>query len=431
MATPLFDALQQQLATKRERFFMPGHKGVLAYPLSEAAPFDMTELPLTGSLFEDTEPFLSIEKTIEAFYHSGKSLLSAGGSTLCIQTMLSLFCPPQSKVLMARHSHVAAIHSAALLDLRPVWLYADKASGVGTAGVITAAGVRTALCQSPDVSAVYLTSPDYFGSMVDVAAISEVCREFSVPLLIDNAHGPHLTFFGLHPMELCADACCDSLHKTLPCMTGAAVLHLQDAALAKAARRRMSMFGSTSPSYPILLSIDFAAAQLSELRQDYIQLAKEVAVLRCLAEQKGIWATIGDCDPLRIALLFAEGKRETTLQLLADCSIEAEYLSDRHIVLLPSLQTNLGFIRQLIDKLQPLDEPPYLPLLPKTEKAMEIRQAIFSPTRAVAVEESIGLIAAQTLATCPPGLPILMPGERISKHTVKYFTGIIETVMVY
>ncbi|MEG1774406.1 MAG: DegT/DnrJ/EryC1/StrS family aminotransferase, partial [Oscillospiraceae bacterium] len=199
MSAPLCEALTRQLAKGRERFHMPGHKGLLPFPLDGCAPFDVTELPETGCLYDGEGPMIETEAAFSAFYHSGATLLSTGGSTLCIQTMLALFCPPGTRVLMARASHLAAVNAAALLGLEPQWLLPDEPSGVGTPGRISPAAVRAALWAG-DCGALYLTSPDYFGALHDLRGISAVCREFGVPLLVDNAHGAQLGLFeGLHP----------------------------------------------------------------------------------------------------------------------------------------------------------------------------------------------------------------------------------------
>ena len=261
MKPPLLDALEKQIGAGRARFHMPGHKGILPPPLCEAPAYDFTELPLTGSLFEGIGPMAETERAFSAFYNSGASLLSAGGSTLCIQAMLALGASPGGKIAAGRNCHAAAVNAMALLGLEPVWLYPDEPSGTALPGRVSPALVGRALRENPDLQAVYLTSPDYFGVLCDVEAIAEICHRRRVPLLVDNAHGAHLAFFGLHPMALGADLCCDSLHKTLPALTGAALLHLRDGARAEEARARMALFGSTSPSYLILLSVDLLAAR--------------------------------------------------------------------------------------------------------------------------------------------------------------------------
>lgn len=430
MSTPLYNAILAQLETGRARYFMPGHKGILPAPLSEVAPFDVTEVPLTGSLFEETEPFLSVERTIEEYYKSGKSLLSAGGSTLCIQAMLSTFCPPKSSILAARNSHVALVNCSALLDLRPIWLYPDTEGGIEMAGTLSPEAVSAALKENPEVSAVYLTSPDYFGCMPNIPAIAAICHEHHVPLLIDNAHGAHLAFFDLHPMQLGADACCDSFHKTLPCLTGAAVLHLADKTRAARARRMMSVFGSTSPSYPILLSIDLAVGNLPMLCKEYQSLSEKVAKLRAVAMEKGVFATVGRVDPVRISLLFKKGKRQATIDLLTQCGIEPEYVSDRHVVLLPSIQSDLRCVYDLIERLAPLCEAPSVAKIQAPIQALTPREAYFAITEDTPVEKCVGRIAAETKSICPPGLPLIMPGEVISEAVCEKLSGTISTVVV-
>lgn len=425
MSAPLYAAIRRYLEKKRERLHMPGHKGLLPPPLSDCAPFDVTELPDTGCLYDGEGAPTETEAEFCRLYNSGATLLSAGGSTLCIQTMLSLFGPDGTKILMTRAAHHAAVNAAALLNLEPVWLFPDEATGVQTTGRISPAAVEAALRTNPDVSAVYLTSPDYFGTMCDISAIASVAHAFKKPLLVDNAHGAHLAFFeGLHPITLGADACCDSLHKTLPALTGAALLHLKDAAMSADARRRMAAFGSTSPSYLIMLSADLLLPRWQTLKADYHALAEQVALLRRLAAQKGVWATACDdaapFDPVRIALLFSNGWQDAARTLLADCNIEAEYLSQRHIVLIPSPQSNLDCVRLLIERLPALEEHPVLPgIHHRSQPFMPLRKALLSAAEALPVDAALGRIAAAPVAPCPPGVALMMPGEILDTNMVQ------------
>lgn len=414
MSTPLFEALGRQLEKNFARLHMPGHKGVLPAPLDACAPFDMTELPSTGCLFDGQGPILQTERAFADACGGGAALLSAGGSTLCVQAMLRLFCPAGSTVLMARNCHVSAVNAAVLLDLNAVWLIPDEPSGVGTPGRISAGAVSRALDAHPDASAVFLTSPDYFGALCDVAAVAVLCRARGVSLLVDNAHGAHLCLFsGLHPMAQGADACCDSLHKTLPALTGAALLHLRDKNLASDARRAMALFGSTSPSYLVMLSADLLAGRLGALRDGFAALARRVSALRERALQKGVWAAAGPCDPVRIALLFPEEGREQALALLESCRFEPEYVSDRHIVLLPAPGMDLSRVEALIDALPRCGQPPALPPFAPPESAMRLREAALAPAESVALSRALGRIAAAPVCRCPPGMALLMPGERI------------------
>ncbi len=417
MKPPLFAGLDRYLDKKRERLHMPGHKGLLPAPLGACAPYDLTELADTGCLYDGEGAPVDTEAAFSALYNSGATLLSAGGSTLCIQTMLSLYCSDGAKLLMTRGAHHAAVNAAALLNLEPVWLFPDQITGVQTPARVSPQAVEDALRQHPDVSAVYLTSPDYFGTLCDVGTIAEIAHRQGKPLLVDNAHGAHLIFFDrLHPMALGADACCDSLHKTLPALTGAALLHLRDAAHAVDARRRMAVFGSTSPSYLIMLSADLLLPEWEVLCEGFTALAQTVSALRGRALLKGVWATGADgllADPVRIPLLFPQGQRAPVLSLLADCRIEAEYVSSRHIVLLPGPQNNLAPIAELIDRLPVLDEAPQPQPVCPPQRVLTLRQAVLSAAERLPLCEALGRIAAAPVSPCPPGVALLMPGERL------------------
>jgi arginine/lysine/ornithine decarboxylase len=291
---------------------------------------------------------------------------------------------------------------------------------VQTPGRISPRAVQTALGEHPDCRTVFLTSPDYFGALCNISAISKICREKNVALLVDNAHGAHLGLFsGLHPMALGADACCDSLHKTLPALTGAALLHLRDEKNAPLARRRMMLFGSTSPSYLIQLSADMLAPRLTGLREGAAALAANVAALKAAAQKKGVWATAGPCDPWRISLVFPEGGRAAALSLMARLAIEPEYVSARHIVLLPGPATDFSRLHALVGGLSPCRETPSLPRLPRPARGAALREAVLAGQEYVPLGLACGRVAASPAAPCPPGLALVMPGEEIDAACVE------------
>ncbi|MBQ4322078.1 MAG: DegT/DnrJ/EryC1/StrS family aminotransferase, partial [Oscillospiraceae bacterium] len=233
METPIQKALDAYIQKDMTRFHMPGHKGADFDLLGSVLPYDLTEVLGTDSLYDAEECIRDCEREYEALYGSHRTLLSAGGSTLCIQTMLALCAPAGSKILAGRNIHVAAVNAMGLLDLRPTWILPKPNPG-GVGSTISPADVENALSADPELRAVYITSPDYFGVMSDVGAIAEICKHHHVPLLVDNAHGAHFPFLeeNRHPMALGAAACCDSLHKTLPVLTGGALLHLADETMA-------------------------------------------------------------------------------------------------------------------------------------------------------------------------------------------------------
>ncbi len=265
--TPLRRALEEYIDAGWSRLHMPGHKGAPIEPFGPLAAYDLTEVEGTDSLFEDDGPLKELEEIFTQLYGTRSSVISAGGSTLCIQAMLRLVAREGGKVIAGRNIHAAAVNAMALLGLEPVWVYPQRYTEERLIGRIAPADVAAVLQRESDICAVYITSPDYFGVMSDIEGIAEVAHAHGVPLLVDNAHGAHLRFLRgedgrpLHPMQLGADLCCDSLHKTLPALTGAALLHCNREEYVPQLKGAMTVFGSTSSELPAsMLSIDSTAA---------------------------------------------------------------------------------------------------------------------------------------------------------------------------
>lgn len=425
METPIQKALEAYITKDMARFHMPGHKGAAFDLLAPVLPYDVTEVLGTDSLYDAIECIRDCEREYERLYGSYRTLISAGGSTLCIQTMLALAAPAGSEILAGRNIHVAAVNAMGLLDLRPQWILPRQNPG-GVGSVIQPEEVEKALAQNPKLRVVYITSPDYFGVMSDVRAIAGVCRRFQVPLLVDNAHGAHFAFLkeNVHPMALGATACCDSLHKTLPVATGGALLHIADPEMARNAKQVMSMFGSTSPSYLIMLSIDRALSYIwGALREDLEKTAQSVAQLRVLAGSRGFFIPPQACDPTRLTLGIAQagldGKRFGAL--LRSHQIEPEYLSDTGCVLLLSAFNREGDWKRLNDLLESLPErkPLEIPVpelaLP-SGSGLTLRQALLGEQELLGAEALEGRVCACVKSPCPPGIPLVVPGERIENN---------------
>lgn len=427
-STPLEQALEQLLTEGRAPFHMPGHKGRLPYPFDTVAPYDLTELPGTDSLYEADGPIYRLEQRIAAAYRAGASLLSAGGSTLCIQTMLYLVRRRSRKLIVARNLHRGAVSAMGLLGIDPVWVpcrtCCDDEYGIdGVALPPDPEVVERLLYDNPDAAAVYITSPDYFGQMADIPAISDLCRRYGVLLLVDNAHGAHLNRFraALHPMQLGADLCCDSFHKTLPVLTGGAALHLADPDLYDDAKYAMSLFGSSSPSYLIMLSVDRALAQMESTDDRLLQLGGYVGALKERLTHHG-YQTIRRfvCDPVRLAVGFASlgYTGQEFSDYLRARGIEPEYVSHTAAVFMPSEQNTPEELTTLERLL--LQLPARSPLLFDVpsgrlpRQPMGIGDAMSRPQQLLPLERAEGRIAARLISRCPPGTPVVVPGEEIT-----------------
>ncbi len=425
--TPLRTALDEYIAKDLSRFHMPGHKGSECFP--EYYKYDVTEVVGTDSLFEASGAIAETEKRFSEIYGSGASLLSAGGSTLCIQAMLATTLNKGDSFIIARNCHASAVNAAALLGLLPVWINPRDIRSA-----------EKAFAENPWVKAVYLTSPDYFGVMSDIGAFSALCKKYGAKLLVDNAHGAHLRFFPkeLHPIRLGADMCADSLHKTLPVFTGGALLHLKDGSLYEKAKQKMRLFGSTSPSYLIMLSADSCIEYLeTKARSDFAKLNGRVAGLRYKAFEHGLAPKTRNVEPARLTLsVTATEKNAAEFEnSLREHGIEPEYVNSEWAVLMASpFNTEKDFERlsSFIDDsfgngCSALEER--LSAMP--ERKLPLRDAVFSESESVPVKYARGRVAASLVLPCPPCIALASPGEEINEELQSLFVKYgIETINV-
>jgi len=259
MDTPVCDFVAAYEKSGAARLHMPGHKG--KGPLG-CEGRDITEIAGADSLYEAGGVIAASESNAAALFGASATFYSAGGSSQCVGAMLCLALQKSKSrvVLAARNAHKSFLHAAALLDADVRWLWPQPYSLLRCP--VTPDMLEAALAALPEApAAVYVTSPDYLGNVQPVSQLAEVCHARGVPLLVDNAHGAYLHFLPkpAHPLDEGADLCCDSAHKTLPVLTGGAYLHLGHGILSAEegeVRAALSLFGSTSPSYLILQSLD-------------------------------------------------------------------------------------------------------------------------------------------------------------------------------
>ena len=306
MNTPIYDFMCRYSNSDILRFHMPGHKGSSPEPLLDMLyKLDITEIKGADSLFEADGIIAESEKNASRLFNTAGTFYSVGGSTLCIQTMLALMKREGRTVIAARNVHRAFLNAAALLDLDVHWLYLKYSGGILT-GEIPLDELEKELMECKAPTCVYITSPDYTGKTADIEKISSICRKYNSPLLVDNAHGPHLAFFekSRHPIARGADLCCDSAHKMLPALTGAAYLHISDLKYADKVKDAMTLFASTSPSYLIMASLDLCNRYIDEkIREDIKNIQQRVEKLRAKLSARLVFA---DSEPFHITINAAE-----------------------------------------------------------------------------------------------------------------------------
>ena len=414
------------------RLHMPGHKG--EGPLG-VEPLDITEIVGADSLYEADGIIRESEENASRLF-GAPTYYSTEGCSHAIRAMLHLATQGARRegkkpvVLAGRNAHRAFLTAVALLDIEVAWL-APAENATYLSCPITAAALSAALdgMKEPP-AAVYITTPDYLGNTADIAALAEVCRARAILLLVDNAHGAYLRFLeeDAHPISLGADMCADSAHKTLPALTGAAYLHLSPASPygAREVKAALALFGSTSPSYLTLGSLDALNATLAgDYPASLSAFLDRLTALKQALTTHG-YALTGD-EPMKLTLLtksYGYTGNEFA-NLLRERGVECEFADPDHTVLMPTPSFGEEGLARLGDALLSLPRRAPVAVAPPAfflpERVLSVREATLASAEWVAAEQGEGRILAAATVACPPAVPILMPGERITREALAAF----------
>lgn len=429
MNTPIYDFVRSYVQSGTVRAHMPGHKGrsPAGCGFGAAFPYDITEINGADFLYEASGIIAESEKNAASLFGTAATFYSAGGSTLCIQAMLTAVCGKNRAFICGRNAHRSVMNSCVLLDLKPYWIYPDYEDGSIVSGKLTAASVEKAIerYRDKDPACVFITSPDYLGRLAPIAEIAEVCHRNGLPLLVDNAHGAYLAFLedSLHPIALGADMCCDSAHKTLPALTGAAYLHVGNEKFIPEIKRDMALFGSTSPSYLIMESLDLCNKYLAErFRAELSTAVKKVSNFK----ERFAHMAVPDTEPLKVSLYaYPCGLRGYELaEQLRRSGVEVEYADETHAVLMFSASSTdedfskAAYAAERLMCPRILLRPPQFAVT-EAERAMSPREAFFAARETVPTEKALGRIAAESVTVCPPCIPITAAGEVIDENIIK------------
>ena len=432
MNTPIADFVRRYAASDTARLHMPGHKG---RAFLGCEPFDITEIAGADSLYEADGIIAQSERNAAALFGSSRTLYSTEGSSQCIRAMLHL-CLCQRKpgtkpvVVAARNVHKAFVFACALLDFEIVWLWPERMSSLCACEVSPETLDQTLRSLDAPPAAVYITSPDYLGGMADVSALAQVCHDHGTLLAVDNAHGAYLRFLSpsLHPMDLGADICCDSAHKTLGVLTGGAYLHIgknAPAVMAAQARQAMALFGSTSPSYLTLTSLDLCNARLADEYTDRLaDMVARINALKCRLTELG-WRVLPG-DPLKLTIdACAAGTTGTALaQHLRENGIECEFADPETLVLMltpENTEDDLARLESALGKNKAQARSwPALPMA-RGERRLSVREAMFAPHETVLIQDALGRICGAPTVACPPAIPIAVSGEVITNEALALF----------
>ena len=428
MNTPIVDFVRRYRDDHKMRLHMPGHKGQGPLGVEE---LDITEISGADSLYEAAGIIRESEENASALFGC-PTFYSTEGSSQCIRAMLYLamiHAKTQGKkpvIAAGRNAHKVFLSAVALLDLDVNWLVPDQQASYLSCP-IGPEYLDTHLTQKP-ATAVYITSPDYLGNVADIAALSAVCRRHGALLLVDNAHGAYLRFMNpsRHPMDLGADLCCDSAHKTLPVLTGGAYLHVASPALASQAKHALGIFGSTSPSYLILQSLDGVNPRLAgDYPLELACLCRRMDALKAQLRDRG-YDLLGQ-EPLKLTIR-PKSMGYTGIELgkyLEEADMVCEFSDPDHLVLMmtPEItKAQLDRLAQILTELVP--RTPVFTAAPpfhQPQRVLSIREALLSPGILLPVEECVGRTLQAATVGCPPAVPIVVSGERIDQDALAVF----------
>ncbi len=433
MNTPICDFLKKYAASSPLRLHMPGHKGNGVLGIEA---LDVTEVAGADSLYDASGIIRESEENASRLFGC-PTYYSTEGSSQCIRAMLrlALLHAAQTgrapRILAARNAHKTFLSALSLLGAEVDWLYPEREDSYLSCTPSPTQLLAYLKNASPLPAALYITSPDYLGTLSDVESLAAVCHRYGVLLLVDNAHGAYLRYLpeSHHPMDLGADMVCDSAHKTLPVLTGGAYLHLSPrlpAALLAQVKDALALFGSTSPSYLILASLDAANPRMeTELPREIAEFLPRVMQLWLKLQRMG-WKLCSD-EPLKMTLCpKSYGYTGDALaEHLRTYSIECEFADPDYVVLMLSPLLPPDALERVEAALAALPRREAItlapPALPRPERVLSPREALLSPAEHIDAEASLGKIPAAATVACPPAVPLIVSGERIDKDTLAAF----------
>ncbi len=433
MDTPLFSCLKNLSQSQPLRLHMPGHKGKLAELCQDFLSLDFTELSPTGNLYQPGAPFSQAQQLWAEKFSFPHSQFLTGGSTQGIYTALSLATAPGDKILLDRGAHRSAYQAMGLWNLHPIYLQRQWSSDFSIAQGVSAEEVETHLAQHPEITAVLITSPTYYGLCSEVEGIAQVCQKYGCKLIVDGAHGAHLPWLGWNPFPS-AELVTISLHKTLPALGQSALLLYRGVSPEQVAQQAM-LFGTSSPSYAMLASMDFARGWMDAVGGE--KLRQVVTWAEKIRREFPAIPGAYPFDPSRLTLLCPQGNQ--VAQDLEEKSIFLELSTQAHLLaILSPLDTQeeleafaerlRPYFSQNLQKTQGKSLPDLAPPSQLPRQILSPQEVLHQKKVSLPWREALGRVAGENIAPYPPGVPVVAMGEEISATHQAYLAQIGHTM---
>ncbi len=426
-------------------FHMPGHKR-RNLPFLNPYKIDITEIEGFDNLHHSNDILAEAQKRAAKLYGSKKTYYLVNGSTCGILSAISAAVKKGDRILIARNSHQSVYHAAYINALFMVYLN-PRVAFQGIQGSIQPEDVDAALKKYPDIKAVVITSPTYDGIVSDIAEIGNIVHKKEIPLIVDEAHGAHFGFSKYFPqtsVRLGADVVIQSLHKQFPCFTQTALLHLNsDLIKEKEIEKYLRIYETSSPSYILMASMEqcirFVGEKKEQLFSEYekkldnfYKCAEKLHNIKILQEQDFSEKEVFGKDPSKLIISVKNTNicgRDLYEVLLSKYHLQMEMESGFYVLGMTSIMDeDNGFLR-LFNALEDIDKCLFYKkdintanlikeiYCPK-KKEMEFFTAMDKDTVCVSFDEAVGKISGITVFLYPPGIPVLLPGEVISKDFI-------------
>ncbi len=448
---PLLEALLHYKAENIYPLHTPGHKGgrgmdeLLRRQLGGSTALDVSLMSELDDIHEPQSYIKAAQHLAAQTYASDACFWAVNGTTQAIHAMLLTALAPGEKVLVPRNAHRSVAGGLILGGIKAVYLQPEYNADFALQLQVTPAAIERALTQDADIKAVLLTSPNYYGVAADTEKIAAICHAHDAVLLVDEAHGAHLGFSELLPpsaLQCGADACAQSTHKILGALTQCSMLHVQGKRLdLQRAADVMRLLTTTSPNYLLMASLDASRAQVQACGRAMAEQAVRAAEkLRTLCRKYSGLRVLeeNDCGGLRldstkVTVNFANWgcTGVEAGELLRRQKIAVELVDAQNVLFLVTYadankdyDCALARIDAVLRELEKNKRAPQIGAkiwaVPETKAVLPLRDVFYQKKIAVPLEQGEGKICGEQVSFYPPGIPVLLPGEIITKEIIAY-----------
>jgi arginine decarboxylase len=448
-SAPYLDAVVAYGTRGPGRFHVPGHKGgqgadpAVRSGLGPALGLDIPQDIWGVDLGVDPTPYDEAERLAAEAHGAARTFFLTNGATQGNHALCLALAPLGAHVVVQRNSHASVVDGLVLSGGVPAFVAPQYDAELGMANGVEPAALARALAEHPEARAAFIVSPTYYGMTADVASCAEVAHAAGVALVVDQSWGPHLGFHEGVPesaLALGADAVLTSTHKIAGALTQAAMLHIADGRVdPELVSRSIRLVRSTSPSSLLLASLDGARRQLALHGEQLLhETLQAIAGARAKLDAIEQVAVIDNADPLRIVLdLRASGRTgyEWSDALRRHYDVNVELATQATIVFLvglgerpETLQRLAGDVDEVAKRISRAGETSAIIRPPATldnEMAVSPRDAFLGAAELVRADDAVGRVSCESIAGYPPGIPALLPGERIGSETVSYLREIV------